>query len=90
MGKNGHDIWLDGKKLSHKKSCRLRNHSPSGFSWGYLGSGPAQLALAILLELKGKEFALKNYQHFKEDFIAEIPHDIDEFIIKFELPDAAN
>lgn len=26
----------------------LFNHSPSGFSWGYSGSGPAQLALAIL------------------------------------------
>ena len=25
----------------------LRNHSPTGFSWGYRGSGPAQLGLAI-------------------------------------------
>ena len=24
------------------------HHSPSGFSWGYLGSGPAELALNIL------------------------------------------
>ena len=26
------------------------SHSPSGFEWGYLGSGPAQLALAILCD----------------------------------------
>jgi len=26
----------------------LFNHSPAGFNWGYSGSGPAQLALAIL------------------------------------------
>lgn len=26
----------------------LFNHSPNGFEWGYGGSGPAQLALAIL------------------------------------------
>ena len=26
----------------------LFNHSPTGFSWGYGGSGPAQLALARL------------------------------------------
>lgn len=26
----------------------LFNHSPYGFEWGYLGSGPAQTALAIL------------------------------------------
>jgi hypothetical protein len=27
--------------------CDLRNHSPDGFQWGYAGSGPAQLALAL-------------------------------------------
>lgn len=26
----------------------IANHSPTGFEWGYSGSGPAQLALAIL------------------------------------------
>ena len=25
----------------------MRNHSPTGFEWGYGGSGPAQLALAL-------------------------------------------
>lgn len=28
----------------------LYNHSPNGFEWGYGGSGPAQLALAILAD----------------------------------------
>lgn len=28
----------------------LRNHSPDGFEWGYSGSGPAQLALAIVAD----------------------------------------
>jgi hypothetical protein len=28
----------------------LYNHSPNGFEWGYSGSGPAQLALAILAD----------------------------------------
>ena len=31
----------------------LRNHSPSGFEWGFGGSGPAQLALAILCDHLG-------------------------------------
>jgi len=37
---------------SRKLSPRLGviNHSPDGFSWGYSGSGPAQLALAILCD----------------------------------------
>ena len=28
----------------------LHNHSPMGFEWGYGGSGPAQLALALLAD----------------------------------------
>ena len=35
--------------LNVEESLKLRNHSPDGFSWGYNGSGPSQLALAILL-----------------------------------------
>ena len=61
-------IW--GKPLSPRPSWKLRNHSPDGFAWGYGGSGPAQLALAILLYFVKPETALKNYQQFKEDVIA--------------------
>lgn len=42
-------VWANGKPLSLERSLKVFNHSPSGFSWGYGGSGPAQLALAILL-----------------------------------------
>lgn len=31
----------------------VRNHSPDGFQWGYGGSGPAQLALALCLDVLG-------------------------------------
>ena len=48
------------------KSLSLRRHSPSGFNWGYLGSGPAQLALALLLDATGDEqLSLRHYQDFK-------------------------
>ena len=50
----------------------LYNHSPNGFEWGYLGSGPAQLALAILADCTDDEFACEYYQVFKEDVIAKI------------------
>jgi hypothetical protein len=47
------------------------NHSPSGFEWGYLGSGPAQLALAILCDYLGQpQLALRFYQEFKEETVA--------------------
>jgi Family of unknown function (DUF6166) len=31
----------------------LFNHSPTGFGWGYGGSGPAQLAVALLADALG-------------------------------------
>lgn len=43
----------------------LANHSPDGFAWGYAGSGPAQLALAILAHASDDETAKKYYQAFK-------------------------
>ncbi len=47
------------------------NHSPTGFCWGYNGSGPAQLALALLIDCLGDiEQAKKYYQQFKNDVIA--------------------
>lgn len=55
----------------------LANHSPTGFEWGYGGSGPAQLALAILADFVGDndERVLDLYQEFKRDMIADLPAD---------------
>lgn len=49
------------------------NHSPSGFEWGYYGSGPSQLAYAILRFFYSEKEARKNYVQFKQDVIAKIP-----------------
>lgn len=52
----------------------LRNHSPTGFAWGYNGSGPAQLSLALLAHATGDdEIALEFYQRFKDRVIARLP-----------------
>lgn len=58
------------------------NHSPDGFNWGYLGSGPAQLAYALLRKFFGKEWAMVHYQDFKRYLIADLP---DSFEIEFEV-----
>lgn len=44
----GRIVFIDGKLLKVIRSQQIYNHSPDGFNWGYLGSGPAQLSLAIL------------------------------------------
>ena len=52
-------------------SADIFNHSPSGFEWGYLGSGPAQLALAILCDyLAEPQVAVRFYQGFEEETVA--------------------
>jgi len=66
-------VWLNDKLLSPKKSQKVYNHSPDGFNWSYGGSGPAQLALAVLLEVTDRNTALANYQKFKFNVIAALP-----------------
>ncbi len=58
-------------ELSPTASLKLRDHSPDGFQWGYTGSGPSQLALAILLDVTGNpELSLDHYYDFKLDMVA--------------------
>jgi len=62
-------------------------HSPDGFEWGYGGSGPADLALAILREVfcidpKCKELADKYYLRFKVAVVQKLPRD------QFEITEA--
>ena len=52
---------------------RLILHSPTGFEWGYTGSGPADLALNILYLYVNYPRALRLHQRFKDDFVARIP-----------------
>jgi hypothetical protein len=49
----------------------LFNHSPTGLSWGYTGSGPAQLALALLADALGDDdLAVRLHQDFKFKVVA--------------------
>jgi len=51
-------------------------HSPTGFEWGYGGSGPAHLALAILADAtEDLELARELHQRYKWDVVCKLPHD---------------
>jgi hypothetical protein len=60
---------VDGRPLPPRTD--LCNHSSTGFEFGYAGSGPAQLALAILADCIGEPLALEFYQEFKWAVIAQ-------------------
>ena len=73
--REGHvaDVTVDGRPLNPRLD--LWNHSPSGFEWGYGGSGPAQLALALLADHLGDDDkAIKLHQDFKSNVVAELPY----------------
>src|SRR5262249_44342873 len=66
-------VTINGRPLDPRFD--LRNHSPTGFEWGYGGSGPAQLALALLADhLENDEEAVSVYQDFKQAVVANLGH----------------
>jgi hypothetical protein len=67
-------VEADGAPLDLRLD--LDNHSPTGIEWGYGGSGPAQLALALLADaLDDDALALRLHQQFKRKSITPIPRD---------------
>lgn len=60
-------VTVNGKCLRH-----YVKHSPSGYEWGYMGSGPADLARSILIDHFDGDIVLadKSYQRFKDCYVA--------------------
>lgn len=79
-------VVVDGRQLMPDQSQKVRNHSPDGFAWGYGGSGPAQLALAILLIYLPQEDAVSIYQTFKFNEVAKWPKE--NFAVRINLKEA--
>jgi hypothetical protein len=76
------EVYVDGKFLDPRPSQAAYNHSPDGFNWGYGGSGPAQLALAILMKYLPKDLAVSHHQSFKFSVVSRFPQgkDFEELV----------
>jgi hypothetical protein len=95
-------VKVNGKVLDPGASQKVYNHSPTGYSWGYGGSGPAQLALAILLDhfskgaTKGEKYrqakqqALTFHQDFKVQVVACWPQEEGWSITTTEIDQVIN
>ncbi len=73
-----HVVVVEGAAIGRPLALRLdlANKSPNGFAWGYGGSGPAQLALALCADATGDdEGALSVFQRFKSCVISQFPQD---------------
>ena len=74
-GHTGGAVMIHGSNgAEHPLPLRLDlvNHSSTGFSWGYGGSGPAQLALALLAWEVDEQYAIDKHQAFKWDVISRL------------------
>lgn len=83
MGNQLIEKVVDGKPrpLRVEPSQKVWNHS-TGFNWGYGGSGPAQTALALLLDVTGNaSLAQRLHQRFKFEVVAG-------FGDSFSIPDS--
>ena len=59
--------------LEHRCTPGDRCHSPTGFNHGYGGSGPTELARAILWDYLGFKPHPSLYQEFKREVVARLP-----------------
>ncbi|MDD1662935.1 MAG: DUF6166 domain-containing protein [Methanomicrobiales archaeon] len=68
------------------KIPRTLDGGPSEFNWGYIGSGPAQLALALLVDTTGDpEVAKRHHQDFMWQVIAGFPTNKTWAITDYEI-----
>jgi len=71
----------DGKREPLNLRLGECNHSPDGWEWGYGGSGPAQLAYALLRDVlpDDADLAYELHQSFKWRYVSRI--EADEWVI---------
>lgn len=74
--------WVD-EQGDYYQLPHLVHHSPTGFEYGYGGSGPADLARSIVGDfLATDDPDPKLCQAVKERFIASVPSDLRQLVIR--------
>ena len=66
-------LWRTREGTAHASVPHVVRHSPTGIEWGYLGSGPSDLALSVLAALADEQAARALYQRFKAEVVARVP-----------------
>ncbi|MDT0631451.1 DUF6166 domain-containing protein [Rubrivirga litoralis] len=66
-------LWRTLEGEAHASVPHAARHSPTGIEWGYGGSGPADLALSVMLALTDEQTANALYHRFKHEVVASVP-----------------
>ncbi|MDT7858216.1 hypothetical protein RQM47_16325 [Rubrivirga sp. S365] len=66
-------LWRTLEGVAHASVPHVVRHSPTGIEWGYLGSGPSDLALSVLRPLVGERDAEALYERFKAEVVGSVP-----------------
>jgi len=71
------DAWITVSEPGHRTRLLKQrgHHSPTGFEWGYGGSGPADLARSLLHDATGEQPSETLYQAFKWGMITSLQHE---------------
>jgi hypothetical protein len=80
VSKDGNELVLLPATINPKAEVR---HSPDGFQWGYSGSGPTELARAILVHFYRDDDRVRHpacYRAFLDAFLSKIA--VDQFELK--------
>jgi len=68
-------VFRNDGPLSDRPAQKLRKYTPAGFSWGSSGSGARLLAVALLLDVVGKDEAWSHYVAFTFQVVSTWPWD---------------
>jgi hypothetical protein len=84
-------VWIieTGRARPLPLRLDLDNHSPTGFEWGYRGSGPAQLALALLADALRRPARRVLASRFQMEAHRHLARDAEWTITKQEIVDYA-
>jgi len=66
------EVLEDGAEVGRPLRHHIR-HSPTGFEWGYAGSGPADTARCLLIDYLGHDVPATVYQRFKAIVVQGLP-----------------
>jgi hypothetical protein len=68
-------VVKNDKRMLLPMTTHARLLSPTGYNWGYGGSGPRALAHSVLSYVIGIHFADKLFEQFEQDIIKKLPMD---------------